>query len=206
MAMLSAGTNVPLGRIAREHRAALLPLAVILIANIVVLVAVVLPLSRRVASNEARAVANDRALTLANAEFTRAETARAGTARASTDLETFYDKVLPRDITAARRLTQLRLQQKAREHGVRYESGTTTEEQLKDSSLSRLSVSISLSGEYDDIRALLYDLENDDDFIVIDNVALSESGQNGEALAVALNVATYYRTARPPAPPSSNGR
>lgn len=201
-----AATAVPLARIVREHRAALLPLAVVFAINLVVLVVVLWPLSQRVATNEARANAAERGQATANVEFTRAEAARSGTARASTDLETFYAKILPADITAARRMTHVRFQQKAREHGVRYERGAMTEEPIKDSPLTRLSVSISLNGEYDDIRALLFELESSDDFFVIDNVVLSESGDAGDPLAVALNVSTYYRTAHSGAPAEVNGR
>ena len=177
----------------------------VLIINIVVLAAVVWPLSQRVTSSETRASASERAQATANTEFTRAEGALQGTARASTDLETFYGRVLPIDITAARRMTHLRFQQKAREHGVKYERGTTAEEPVQHSSLSRLSVSVALSGEYDDIRALIYDLENSEDFFVIENVTLTEGSDEGDALSVALLVSTYYRTASAAALPT-NGR
>ena len=206
MSATHAATAVPVVRVIREHRAALLPLAVVLVINIVVFVAVVWPLSQRVATNETRAIAAERSQATANAEFSRADAARSGTARASTDLETFYAKILPADITAARRMTHVRFQQKAREHGVRYERGAMTEEVIKESPLTRLSVAISLTGEYDDIRALLYELENSDDFFVIDNVALTESGDAGDPLSVQLNVSTYYRTAQPAAPAEPNGR
>ena len=206
MSATHAATAVPVTRIVREHRASLLPLAVVFVINLIVLVAVLWPLSQRVATNESRAAAAERGQSAANSEFSRAEAARTGTARASTDLETFYAKILPADIAAARRMTHVRFQQKAREHGVRYERGAMTEDVIKDSPLTRLSVSISLNGEYDDIRALLYELENSDDFFVIDNVSLSESGDAGEPLAVSLAVSTYYRTAHGGAPAESNGR
>jgi Tfp pilus assembly protein PilO len=201
-----APAAVPLARIARDHRAALLPLGIVLAINVIVVVVVLWPLGRRVAANETRSTTAERALATANNEFTRAEAARSGSARASTDLETFYAKVLPPDVTAARRMTHVRFQQKAREHGVRYQRGAMIEEAVKESSLNRLSVSISLTGEYEDIRALLYELENSDDFFVIENVALSEGGEAGEPLSVALSVSTYYRGARSTAPPESNGR
>lgn len=206
MSATHAAAAVPMTRVVREHRALLLPLAIVFAINLIVLVAVLWPLSQRVAANEARATAAERGQAAANTEFSRAEAARTGTARASTDLETFYAKILPADITEARRMTHVRFQQKAREHGVRYERGVMTEDVIKDSPLTRLSVSISLNGEYDDIRALLYELENSDDFFVIDNVTLSESGDAGDPLAVALNVSTYYRTTHAGAPAEPNGR
>jgi Tfp pilus assembly protein PilO len=205
MSATRAAAAVPLSRIIREHRAALLPLALVLAINIVVLAVVVWPLSQRVTTNESRAVAAERAQAVANADFKRVESALQGTARASTDLETFYGRILPTDITAARRMTHLRFQQKAREHGVRYQRGTTAEDPVEDSSLSRLSVSVALTGQYDDIRSLLYDLENSDDFFVIENVSLTEGNDEENELSVALHVSTYYRTAQVPAPPA-NGR
>jgi hypothetical protein len=194
--VVHGSASVPVSRILREHRAALVPLALVLAVNVVVLLAVVLPLAQRAATNDARAVAAERTQATAAADLARAEGSRDGTTRASSDLETFYDKVLPADLAAARRLTHVRFQQKAREYGVRYERGAADEEQIRDSRLDRLTSSMSLSGDYDDIRALLYDLETAPDFFVIDNVALSEGDNANEPLTLALTVSTYYRTSR----------
>ena len=205
MSASHAAAAVPLSRIVREHRAAIVPLAIVLVINVIVLAAVVWPLSQRVQTNQSRAAASERAQMTANTEFSRVESALQGTARASTDLETFYGRILPSDIAAARRMTHVRFQQKAREHNVRYQRGTTAEEQMNDSSLARLSVSVALSGQYDDIRSLIYDLENSDDFFVIENVTLTEGNEDNNELSVALLVSTYYRTAPTPAVPA-NGR
>ena len=196
MSALSGSAPVPVTRILREHRAALVPLAVALVLNLIVLVVVVLPLSQRATANETRAAAAERAQTAAAAELTSAEASRDGTSRASTDLDTFYDKVLPADLAAARRLLHVRFQQKAREYGVRYERGAADEEAVRESRLDRLTSSMTLSGDYDDIRALLYDLESAPDFFIIDNVSLSEGDTTKGSLALALNVSTYYRTSR----------
>jgi Tfp pilus assembly protein PilO len=194
--LFNTGPHVPLSRVLREHRAALIPLAIVLAINIIVLMAVVLPLSQRVAANESRAAAAERAQAAANVEFKRAEALRDGKARASTDLETFYNEILPAGVAAARRMTHVKFQQKAREHGLRYERGATAEEEVRGSRLDRLTVSMTLSGEYDDIRSLLYDLETSPDFFVIDNVMLSEGGES-DALALELEVSTYFRSSRP---------
>jgi Tfp pilus assembly protein PilO len=203
--LFNTGPQVPLSRVIREHRAALAPLAIVLVINIIVLIAVVLPLSQRVSANESRAAAADRALAAANVEFKRAEALRDGKARASTDLETFYKDVLPAGVAAARRMTHLQFQQKAREHGLQYQRGSTTEEQIRGSRLDRLTVTMTLSGNYDDIRSLLYDLETAPDFFVIDNVMLTEGGDS-DALALELEVSTYFRSNRPAeATTGSNG-
>ena len=124
-----------------------------------------------------------------------AETTREGKAQATSDLDTFYKDVLPADITAARRITHLKLQQLAREHGVDYERMGATPESVRDSRLDRLRVSMVLSGEYDDIRAFLYDLETSSDFVVIDNMVLAEGQQVQAPLALTLELSTYYLAA-----------
>src|SRR5215212_9219306 len=100
--LFGAGVAVPASRVLREHRAALLPLAVVLAINVVVLGVVVWPLSQRVAANQTRADATERAQNAANAEVKQAEDVRDGKAKAATDLETFYKQVLPEDVASAR--------------------------------------------------------------------------------------------------------
>ncbi len=194
-ALYSVTGQVPWARVVREHRTALLPLAVVLAANIVALVAVLYPLGQRVASNEQRAETAERQRVQAAAEFRRAETLRDAQAQATKDLETFYAEVLPSNVGAARRILQLRLQQMAREHGVLYQGSGTTEEEIRDSSLLRLTMSVRLAGEYDDIRAFLYGLERSNDFVVVDNIKLAERTEPDAPLAVFLQVSTYYRVA-----------
>ena len=87
MSVMQGAAPVPIGRIVREHRAALVPLAVVLVLNIIALVALVLPLSQRASSNEARAAAADRAQTAPPPDMASPEASREGTSRASTDLE-----------------------------------------------------------------------------------------------------------------------
>ena len=54
-----------------------------------------------------------------------------------------------------------------------YERGATTEEEtVDDSSLERQTVTMTLSGSFDDIRAFIYTLETSADFVVIDNVVI----------------------------------
>jgi Tfp pilus assembly protein PilO len=195
--LFDAGPPVPLGRVLREHRAALVPLGIVLAINVVVLGALVVPLSRNVVGNEARADAASRAQQTAAAEAGEAERLREGKARTTSDLERFYAEVLPPDVAAARRLMQLGFQQKARAHGVRFQRSSTNEEELRDSALDRLTASMTLSGSYDDIRALLFDLEEAPDFVVIDNLVLSD-GNASDSLTLVLEVSTYFRSVRPP--------
>ncbi|MGH9175425.1 MAG: GspMb/PilO family protein, partial [Vicinamibacterales bacterium] len=195
-AIFSVGSRVPLARVLREHRKALVPLGIVLAINVIVLAAVVLPLSQRVVTSEARAESADRAQAAAAAEFKQAGALRDGKTRASADLETFYRQVLPADAAVARRITHVKPQQRAREQNVRYERGATNEEEIDDSVLERQTVSMTLSGDYDDLRAFIYTLETSPDFVVIDNVGIAEGSGTDAPLSLSLELSTYYRTSR----------
>ena len=206
-ALYSTGIQVPLSRVLREHRKALLPLAIVLAINLVVLVALVLPLSQRVGANQTRAETAERAFALANVEFKQAEATRDGKSRATADLDTFYRQVLPTDGAGARRITYFKPQQLARDHAVQYERGATEEEELDDSVLERQTVSMTLAGDYDDLRAFIYALETSPDFVVIDNVGIAEGSGANAPLSLSLDLSTYYRSARPAVRrTTSNGR
>jgi Tfp pilus assembly protein PilO len=101
---------------------------------------------------------------------------------------------------------QLRLRQRARESNVQYESGGSTEEEVNNSSLLRLTAQMRLSGEYDDIRGFIYTVETSPDFVVIDNVKLAEGVDSNAPLSVFLEVSTYYRAPQDAVQTSGNGR
>lgn len=193
-ALYSVGGHVPLARVLREHRAVLLPLGVVLVINVAVLIGVVLPLSSRVSTNEQRATAAQRQRIAAQTELRGAEALRDGKAQATQDLETFYKQVLPGNVTAARRILLLHAQQVAREFDVQFQSGGTTEEEVDDSTLLRLTAQMRLSGEYDDIRSFIYAIETAPDFVVIDKFALAEGVDANAPLTVTLQVSTYYQS------------
>lgn len=192
-ALFSYGAEVPLMRVATEQRRWLMPLGAVLAINLAVLVAVVLPLRQSADSATARAEASAQALREAMADLKAAEATRDGQAEASTDLDRFYADVLPSDFAAARRMTGVKLQQLARSHDVDFQGGAAGTETLRDSTLERLHVNYSLTGDWDDIRQLIYDIETSADFIVIDNVSLAEGTQAGAPLSLSLDLSTYYR-------------
>jgi Tfp pilus assembly protein PilO len=191
-ALFTYGAEVPFGRVIAENRRWLIPVGLVLAINVIVLIAGVLPLRQSVANGAARAEASAQSLREAMADLKDAEATRDGQAQASTDLDRFYADVLPANMASARRITHIKLAQLARSHGVDFQSGASTPETLRDSTLERLHVTYSLSGEWDDIRQLIYEIETGPDFIVIDNVALSE-GQENTALSLTLDLSTYYR-------------
>ena len=192
-ALFTFGADVPLSRVMSDHRHWLVPAGIVLAINLVVLVAVVLPLRQAVQSGASRADASAQQLREALAELRNAEATRDGQAQAATDLDRFYASVLPADFDTARRVTHLKLAQMARSHDVTFQSGATTPESLRNSTLERLSVSYQLAGDWDDIRQFIYELETGPDFVVIDNVALAEGSEANAPLALTLEMSTYYR-------------
>lgn len=193
-ALYAFGADVPWSRVVADHRRWLVPVAILLAINMMVLVAVVMPMRRAAESGTSQAAASAADLNAALADLKNAEATRDGQSQASTDLDRFYREVLPANFAAARRLTQLRLPQMASAQDVAFGRGTTRQEALRDSPLERLNVSCSLSGEWNDIRQLIYQIETGPDFLVIDNVALSEGGSAGAPLALELEISTYFRT------------
>lgn len=192
-ALFTFGGEVPWSRVIRDHRHWLMPVGVVLAINVVILMAVVMPMRRAAESGTSQAAESSAALNAALADLRNAEATRDGQSQASKDLERFYNEVLPANFAVARRMTQLKLAQMARAHDVQFDRGTTSQEQLRDSPLERLNVSCSLSGEWDDIRQLIHEIETGPDFLVIDNVALTE-GENATApLSLELELSTYFR-------------
>lgn len=181
-------------RVAQEHRRLLIPLLTAIGVNLVVYVGVVYPLSQRVANVAEREEAAEQALESARREHAQASGALTGKARASAELTTFYSDVLPQGLTGARRLTYLRLAQLARQSDLALENSRTTDTLPRDGTLSQLSIQMDLTGTWDDIRGFIYQLETAPEFVVIDNVELSE-GADGGALALTLALSTYYREA-----------
>ena len=191
-ALFTYGAEVPLGRVITEHRRWLVPVGIVLAINVIVLLAVVLPMRRAAESGSSRADESAQALRVALADLKEAEATRDGQTQASSDLVRFYAEVLPSDLATARRMTLLKMSQLARAHDVEFQGGAATTESLRESTLERLHVNYSLTGDWDDIRQLIYEIETGPDFVVIDNVDLAEA-QQGARLSLTLDLSTYYR-------------
>ena len=75
-----------------------------------------------------------------------------------------------------------------------YERSSYSPSVETDSTLTRLGIQLVLSGSYANMRAFIYELETADEFVVIDNIQLSEDGGDASSLVVSLELSTYYRT------------
>src|SRR5262245_11268502 len=192
---MSTSQSTPLARrVLAEHRRVVVPLLIGLLVNVLVYAFFVYPLAQRVANVEQRNEAAGRSLTAAQGEFAQANGTLTGKDRASTELATFYKDVLPPDLSGARRLTQLRLRQLARQSDLRFDRDRYEEEVVRDSTLRRLRITMVLTGSYEDMRAFIHELETSPEFVVIDNVELAgREGANDGAQVVTLEMSTYFR-------------
>lgn len=182
-------------RILTEKRRLIVPLAVALAANVALYAVAVYPLSRRVATADARAQAAAEAKRAAERRYQAARDTVIGKDRADEELRRFYRSILPPDQTGARRITYLRLARLASDASLRAERTSSQPEQLKDSRLSRLRVTMVLAGQYDNIRRFIHQIETAPEFTVIEDISLARTDEQGSSLVLTLAVSTYYWTA-----------
>ena len=179
-------------RVLREHRRVVVPLAVALGVNILVYAIAVYPLSQRVANIQQRDRTAEEQLLAARRDHAQASGTLTGKDRAAAELATFYKDVLPQDLAGARRLTQLRLAQLAREAELKFVRATFEPVNEEKRTLTQLRIEMVLSGTYSDVRAFIHELETAPEFVVVDNIELGQ-GAEGGPLSVTLHLSTYYR-------------
>jgi Tfp pilus assembly protein PilO len=181
-----------LARIVRERRFVLIPLLVALAVNIGVYLIIVGPMGSRSAGAAENAAAAALAVQSADREQAVAAELVTGKARADEALNAFYQKVLPADLTAARRMTYSSLPALALRTKVRYETRRFDPvEAEKDARVGGLKIRMVLQGEYANLRQFIYQLESAPEFVIIDDLTLTE-GQAGESLTLHLDLSTYY--------------
>ena len=182
-----------LRRIAVEKRATLIVLAVALVANLGAYTFAVRPLAARSGGAADRAAAAAAAVRVAERDLSVARELVAGKARADEELAAFYQKVLPTDLTAARRMTYASLPALARRTKVDYATRRFDPvDPPKNERLARLTIRMVLGGEYENLRQFIYQLESAPEFVIIDDVTLTESGGD-KGLTLRLDLSTYYR-------------
>jgi len=154
----------------------------------------VYPLSKKVAGGEQQSKAATSALTAAKRDYDAARATVAGKGQADQELQKFYSGVLPPDLSAARRATFLRIEQLAQKSNLRLERETSDPKPQRDSQLVKFTYRASLSGEYRNIRHFIHELETAPEFLVLENVELTQSEIENRGLNVSVDIATYYRT------------
>jgi Tfp pilus assembly protein PilO len=180
-------------RILEEKRRLIYPVVAGLLINAAVFAAVVYPLSVKVSAGEQSAQAAARELSAARRDYESARATVAGKAAADAELKKFYGAVLPPDDSAARRITYLQIYQLAKKANLDYERAANEVTRERDSTLGKLTTTVALSGEYRNIRRFIHELETAPDFLILENVAVSQGTESGTALNVTVRVATYYQ-------------
>ena len=185
--------RITAARILTDKRALIVPLGIALLANVAIYALAVYPLSikMRGASVRASRAAEDLASARRDAQSARAT--ESSEIRAREELQRFYTKVLPRDLAGARRITYLRLAQLADHNNLRSERRSAAPQAGRDSTLGRLYITMVLEGDYEDIRRFVYQLETAPEFVVIDDVSLTEGAESTSPLVLTLQLSAYYR-------------
>ena len=184
---------LPLKRVFDDKRRLVIPVLAGIALNVVLFAGVVYPLGARVRSMEARAGAAAQELQAAEREDAEARGITEGRDRTTLALKAFYEDVLPSSHAQARQATFLRLTQLAEQHHLEQSRRSTDPKQDKESSLARLQISMTLRGNYEDIRRFIYHVETGSDFIVIDSITLQQGEEAGAPLTLGLALSTYYQ-------------
>jgi Tfp pilus assembly protein PilO len=182
-----------LRRILDEKRRLVYPLVAALVLNGALFVAIVYPLSLKVANGERDAAAAASARTAARTDEEAARATVTGKASADKELKKFYSAVLPPDQSAARRLLTSNIEKFTASANVRQVQQTFEATEERGSDLSKLTTTLVLVGEYRNIRKFIHELETAPEFLVLENVALSQGQEREQGLNVVMKVATYYR-------------
>lgn len=183
-----------LRRVFSERRAVAIPLTVFLVGNVAVLALVVWPLQRAVAGAEEGRYQAGSMLESARREEAQAKAQRTGKEQADLELKKFYTEILPKDYRGAVEVASFWLSRVAEESRVTFRAGQWDTEQDRDSRLVRVTGQVTLIGDYPSIRRFLYEVETAQEFVIIDEVALSSANatQTDSLLELALSVSTYY--------------
>lgn len=181
-------------RVLAEKRRLILPIVVVLVVNIALFAIVLYPLSKKVAGGEQQAQAANTSRLAAKRDYDAARATVTGKGQADQELQKFYSDVLPPDLSAARRATFLRIEQLAQKSDLRLERETTSDPKpQRDSQLVKFEYRAYLSGEYRNIRRFIHELETAPEFLVLENVELTQSELENRGLNVSVDIATYYR-------------
>ena len=181
-----------LTRILREKRTLITTVAMILAIDVLLYVFAVYPWSNKVSQAETRAAQAEAQLDQARANHARVSQTSGNKVNADSQLQRFYSDVLPVDLAGARSISSPFLVMLAEDTNLVLERQTSLPEKERGSVLARLRTTMVLAGEYEDIRQFIYELETAPEFILIEEVILSQGDESEEELVLTLGVSTYY--------------
>ena len=181
-----------LTRILHEKRTPITVVAIILAID-VVLVFAVYSWSTRASLAETRAAQAMEQRVQAQVTHAAVSATSANKTNADSELQGFYTEMLPSGLAGARIISSPFLVKLAEDTNLVLERRTSVPEKERESLLARLRTTMVLAGEYEDIRQFIYELETAREFILIEQVILSQGDESDEELVLTLGVSTYYR-------------
>ena len=182
-------------RIVSENRRVVWIIAAGLIINAAMYALVVYPLAQRVQSGEQQAGAATTERMTAGKTHAAARGTVTGKKEADAELQKLYRDVLPPDLSGARRVLYPhvpQLVQSANLTMVKYQWAEP--ESSRDSELTKLTMTIFLSGDYTNIRRFIHELETAPEFLVLESVVVTSDADGERKLNIMAQVATYFRS------------
>ena len=181
-------------RVVSENRRMVVIITVALLINAALYALVVYPLAQRVQTGQSQAGDATQELVSARRGFAGARGMVTGKKEADEELDKFYSDVLPPDVSGARRVLYPHLDQLARKANVTtVHSSWDPSDKAKFGSLKRLGLTMSIEGDYSNVRRFIHELETVPEFIVLESVSVTTAEEGDRKLNVAVHVATYYR-------------
>lgn len=182
------------GRVLSEKRGATLLVASALAIDAGLYAFAVYPSVIRVANAERRAAAAVVDLENSRQRLATVRATADGKIRADESLQTFHHDILPADLASARAITFPRLAALADANNLVLERrGAALPDPEADGRLARLRVSMLLKGDYRDMRQFIHELETAPEFLVIEEIALSQGNETDSAEVLTIGLATFYR-------------
>lgn len=182
-----------ISRVVSENRRAVWFIAGGLLVNAALYALVVYPLAQRVQSEQQQAGSATRELVAARRSFDSARGTVSGKQQADQELNTFYKDVLPQDFSGARRMLYQPLDQLARKSNLTIVTYRFKPDAENKGTLRKLTMTLNVSGDYDDVRRFIHALETAPEFRVLESVTVTQSAEGERELNVTADVATYYR-------------
>jgi hypothetical protein len=173
----------------------MIALAAALAANVVAYLLLVRPLAISSAGAGDRAEAAANSVQAAELERAAAQTLVTTRKQVDEDLHTFYQRVLPVSVADARRRTYANLPALAAQANVRYQRRRFEVATLDPATgLGQMTIRMELQGQYDNLRDFIYRVESAPEFVIIDDLTLTEESTD-QPLTLALTLSTFYRVA-----------
>lgn len=181
------------GRVTRENRHLLIPIALLVVLNVVLYAAYIVPLSQRVGNVTERTQTAKNELAAATFANKRVASALEGKSQAAKQLDRFYHSVLPATLADARRMAYPRLELLARDAHLKPADTTLEPVKQRDRTLQELRIHMTLTGSYASVRDFIHRLEQSPEFFVIDRVVLKENSVDDAPLSLQVELSTYFK-------------